>query len=215
MASWQETINISHLHRLYSDGKIKVMQLGKAVAARLKTTSYFKSCEPEMIDIIAEFGSLDEFSDHKDYITALDLLYDFGDIENRLWVETIRPDADEDDTTPAIINKPVKVYSDFASEDTKPEFKGPYYQNHPNIRVLGGSSDDSPTSTKRYNRTKTVRYLSETDFNKRLADRGIDPEKIAKDMYSYMKDADDDYQDWLINRWKEIVSSSPISPKSI
>ncbi len=214
MARWQETFNISYLHRLYTDGKIKVMQLGKCVAARLKTTSYFKASDPEMIDIMAEFGSLDEYSENKDYNIALDLLMDFGDKYNRLWVETFHADVEVDHTSDQIIHKPVKVYTDYSIEDTQPNIKGPYF-NH--LNVVGNNSttttDNNPTSSRKYNRTKVTRYLSEHDFNKRLTEKGLDPNKMNKDMYTYMKDADDDYQSWLINRWQDLSSAVRITPK--
>lgn len=87
--SWQERVDISHLHRLYSEHKIEVKMLGKAVGARLKSTDAFKSCEPELVDIICEFEALDEHSDIGDYCSALDMLYDFGDKNKQLLIEAI------------------------------------------------------------------------------------------------------------------------------
>ena len=87
--SWQERVDISHLHRLYTDHKIEIRALGKAVGARLKSTNAFKSCEPELVDIICEFEALDEHSDITDYCSALDMLFDFGDKNKQLLIEAI------------------------------------------------------------------------------------------------------------------------------
>ena len=86
--SWQERVDISHLHRLYTDHKIEIKALGKAVGARLKSTNAFKSCEPELVDIVCEFEALDEHSDIADYCSALDMLFDFGDKNKQLLIET-------------------------------------------------------------------------------------------------------------------------------
>lgn len=87
MAEWKEEINLSHLFRLYEVGKIGVAQLSKATCERLKTIKYYSDEYPEFLDITIEFEDIDDIGELDDYNHALDMLYDFGDQQNRLWIE--------------------------------------------------------------------------------------------------------------------------------
>jgi hypothetical protein len=197
MAHWTESINLSHLHRLYDKGDINIPQLGKAVAKRLQLTSFFHTCEPEFIDIICEFDALDEFSELKDYEVALDLLYDFGDKGiyavdgryNNLWVIT-NDGADKPDEDDELIHKPIKTVDVNEGQTT---FYGPYKNEHNQSSYITPSTVHSRSKS-----TKVTRYLSPADFNKRLEAHNVKPDSLPKEMYEYIKDADDQYQAWLI-----------------
>lgn len=58
-----------------------------------------------------------------------------------------------------------------------------------------------PEKAKIYPTGRKHRYMSEDEFNKKLKDHNIDPPTIPKDLYSYWKDSEDKYQEWLIKRW--------------
>lgn len=217
MANWEEIINISHLHRLYEDGSINVQQLGKGVARRLQNTNCFHVADPELVDIICVFDGLDEFSELKDYEVGLDLLYSFGDKSHRLWIESLMPsgsievneidhiksfvERDKDDDTQHGLNVGAKYSSSYLPPRSCviPITTKPPATTAP-ITTSIGSGD---ASSKKYNRTKSTRFMTQNDFNKKLETFGLDSDVIPSEMYQYMKEADDQYQEWLIERFKE------------
>jgi hypothetical protein len=87
MSNWNEVINIAGLHKLYADGGITLKDLAKAIARKLKNTEAFAICDPSIIDVMCALDAVDDLARLKDYNVALDLLYDFGDKDHRLWIE--------------------------------------------------------------------------------------------------------------------------------
>lgn len=216
---WQEQVNISHLHRMYSAGEINVVQLAKGIVGRLKTIKYYSIAEPDFMDVVMEFNSLDAFSEYEDYRVALDYLRDFGDKDNRLWIETeteaSKADVIEDGEKAKRTN--ARMIDDYASEYVDPidgpiigpvQFKGPYFAPGVDaIKAIPAASNTSftscSTSSSRYNRHKPVRFLSDYEFERRLKAKGIEPRQLAKDFFNYMRDANDDYQSWIMDRYLE------------
>ncbi len=217
---WVETINVGHLHRLYSDGKINVVALAKGVVARLKTIHYYATAEPDFMNVIMELNSIDAYSDYDDYIVALDFLLEFGDKNNRLWVETEKPTSKEDiDDDKKATNINVKMLDDYkngAAELMSALVKGPYYKSRADDIVKASpATDNSPSTscaTNKYNRKKQIRFLSEYDFGLRLKAKGINPNDLSRDFSNYVRDADDPYQAWILDRFVENGGRS-IDPK--
>ena len=273
MANWNETINIAALHKLYTTGDINLQQVSKTIVGKLKLTEAFASSEPEIIDVMCAFEAIDPLARLKDYEAALDMLYDYGDKDFRLWVEA-------DGVNPQDSSEiPVKTRNPF-EEDTKPQFgmanqsfKGPYatqgaqewlkhhtpsepknpeewnssklyktgdiafkgvvrYQcviNCSNVDPTSnsykpndawkylGPPDKNPSDPKLvlhdrltcslpvlgkvYPATRKYHYMSEEEFNKKLVAADIVPATMPKELYSYMKDCEEKYQEWLISRW--------------
>lgn len=302
MANWHETINIAGLHYMYSRGDINLQQLSKGVARKLQNTHAFAISDPELMDVIFSFNSVDEFARLKDYITALDALLEWGDKEHgkgelRMWIEAEGVVPNEYDDVPTKIRNPLE-------EDTKPQYgrphshgpntiinKGPYpvqsgdewvkhkfdpapvppkkpeddtpqwdntkaykpgdlvrYKNMKFECIIGNTNVDPDANSKFkpgeawkwvaaihskpfdpglvytdrltceykgkfYPTGRKHRYMSEDEFNKKLADNRIDPPTIPKELYTYWKDSEDKYQEWLIARWhnNNLTFKQPIS----
>lgn len=135
MTNWLSYLDLAYIHNLYEEGKLTIEQLGYQVSIRLRYTKYFKSLDPEFVDIVDEFEALDQISDIDDYDAALDLLYDFADEGYRIWINTKRQ---------SIIPKP----SSFDDTLRKYELEG----------------------------------------------------KLSTDMYEWVKQAEPEYQVWLLER---------------
>lgn len=207
MAIWKEQINISHLHRLYEEDKISVESLGKAVASRLRLTNYYQDHDPEIIEIICEFAALNKISELKDYEVILDMLYDFGDIEHRLLVETLLSgdDTDEDNiTNTGVINyvdqsKRVcgyiypysKITCDIINCKTQHEThtsttsQSGYMARRNNSMWSSSSHDTSP---------------NELDI--KLKSFEIAREEVSSEMYEYLRKSPPEYQNFLLERWR-------------
>lgn len=291
MGNWNECINIAGLHRLYNTGGMGLQQLSKGVIRKLQNTEAFAASEPGFMDVMCAFSAVDELARDKDYATALELLYDYGDKENRLWIEAETNPQEQDDI-------PKKSRNPFVEEDTDPAiqkphyhgplhtFKGPYatqsgtewvkahmpyiipaptepkkdddiddddleqwdktktyqigdlvrYKNakyhcilvHSNIDPYdhSHSKPDDPwrwikfiqlkpfdpalaftdrltclTTGKNYATGRKFKFMSDDEFIKKLKSASIDPPTIPKELYSYWKDSEEPYQDWLIQKW--------------
>ncbi len=219
MMHWEETININHLHNLYSDGKINVVQMAKAVVSRMKSTQYWAISDPDFIDIMTEFDAMNEFSSHEDYCIALDYLFEYGDIDNRLWIETELPAKPEviaeDDRA---INFKFRMLDDYEMptipEDSLSIIRKPAYYNAPVHKALPAKStvQSCGNPINKYGNKTKWRYLSQDDLNKRYIAKGIKPADIPKELNDYVKDADDQYQDWVLSRFVE-NANGPITPR--
>lgn len=287
MANWHETINIAGLHHMYSSGGINLQQLSKGIGRKLQNTHAFAISDPELMDIIFSFNSIDEFAQLKDYITALDWLYEWGDKEHgkderRMWIEAEGVFPNEHDDVPAktrnlfeedtkpqygkphfhgphtVINKgvyPVQSGDEWVSHKfetpKKSEEDIPYWDNTKTYKVgdivrqknakfeclIGNTNVDPDANSKFkpgepwkwvaaihskpfdpalafkdrltceyrgkfYPTGRKHRYMSEDEFNKKLREHEIDPPTVPKELYSYWKDSEDKYQEWLIARWQ-------------
>lgn len=283
MANWNETINISGLHRLYTSGGIGIQQVAKTIVRKLKNTEAFHRSDPELIDIMCGFEAIDELAMLKDYSAMLELLYAYGDKSHQLWIEA--EGVDPQDSTE--IAPKTKVL--FEQENTKPQinlpFHGPYlvkdsggsewvkYPLNKNFEewdkgklyktgdlVFKGTmkyrcktdccnvdptpnsygkpgdawdylglidknpSDPAkvfqdrltcsiPATGRNYGLTRKYHYMSEEEFNRKLTASQIDPATVPKDLYSYMKDCEEPYQEWLISRWhkQNLTFRAPIA----
>lgn len=58
-----------------------------------------------------------------------------------------------------------------------------------------------PDKARVYPPTRKYHYMSEEEFNTKLAAADINPANLTKEFYSYMKDCEEHYQKWLIERW--------------
>jgi hypothetical protein len=192
MTKWADTIDITYLHTLYTEGKLSVIQLGKGVGSKLKMLEAFHSSDLELLDIIMLFNSLDEYSDQKDYEVALDTLYTWADKDNRLYIEAQRQNqklyilpahtAQDVKTDTAPIN---------TTPTTQPTITEPTITCENNLRG------------RVYAPNRTTNYMSEEDFNKKLDAHKIHPKSIVSPLYSYMKSSDPIYQSWLLERLKD------------
>ena len=220
MPNWNETINISHYHRLYTGGNIKLQQLGKGIANKLKLTESYARCDPDLMDVVCAFNALDEYACHKDYEAALAMLYEYGDKDYRLWIETMAPATKHDDD-----GIPSHVKTPFDDEDTKPNFikahyhgpnqviKGPYITqpSEPKEVTVSITTPSARTDTircenvtgKNYYHSKHYHYMDDVDFKKKLAEADIEPDSLPRPLYEYMKNLNEPYQGWLIDRWRE------------
>lgn len=57
------------------------------------------------------------------------------------------------------------------------------------------------TKGKPYPTGRKFKYMSDDEFRKKLKLAEIDPPTVPKELYSYWKDSEEPYQDWLIQRW--------------
>lgn len=58
-----------------------------------------------------------------------------------------------------------------------------------------------PSTARVYPATRKYHHMSEEEFNKKLEAANIIPATMPRELYSYMKDCEEDYQEWLISRW--------------
>lgn len=309
MANWNETINIAGINRLYKKGDIGLQQLAKAIARKLQNTEAFAVSEPEMTDILCAFNAIDELARAKDFQVVMDMLFDFGDVDRKLWIECEGVNPQEHDEIPAKTRNPLE-------EDTKPQLQNPHHHSSPikgpypaqsgpewvKHNWLQNPTEPKPTTTKLgYNghglncicdSCKTAKqdadelipmwdgtkvyevgsivrqrgqkfectkkhsnidafehshnrlddpwkfigmisvkpfdpalqdadrlacimkgknyptgrkfvHMNEDEFNRRLRAANIDPPTVPKDLYSYWKDSETTYQDWLMARWHD------------
>jgi hypothetical protein len=94
MPQWKARVNIGDLHQSYQDGNLSVSDLALSVHQRLASHSYYQNDELyEYQEITDWFEDVAEDAqngkaDINDYDSVLRELYDWGDDENRLWVDT-------------------------------------------------------------------------------------------------------------------------------
>ena len=89
MPHWKATVKLGDLHESYQGKIMTVPALAKAVADRLKRVRRYQD-DADFQDIVVEFEGLaeDEDAGIDDYDCILGRLYDFGDSDHRLWVDT-------------------------------------------------------------------------------------------------------------------------------
>jgi len=277
MANWKEAINIAGIHRLCIKGDIGLQATAKAVVRKLQNTEAFAISDPELTDVMCAFNTIDEYARLKDYATALDLLYEYGDKNYRLWIEAEDVNPQEHDDIPTMKKSPFE--EDTSPQFSKPHYHGPYLQPQngsewvkypkpePNPDLEGtpeewdkekmyrvgelvlwkgtrykciiscANVDPGPNSYNKpgdswkyvraepapildhslaftdritcsvpakcrvYPLTRKHHYMSEYEFNKKLEAANITPATVPKDLYVYMKDCEEPYQEWLMDRW--------------
>lgn len=81
MADWKTKIELRDLHEAFEKGEMTVKEVGKALADRVQKNRY----AGELEDIIYELRVVDDVDD---YDWCLEQLYDFGDYDHRIWINT-------------------------------------------------------------------------------------------------------------------------------
>lgn len=114
MANWNEAINIAGLHRLYLKGGMSIHRLAKAVIRKLQNTEAFHVSDPDFMAVVQAFGAVDELARVKDYNVALEMLYEYGNMDHRLWIEAEDVNDKDYDDVPGPTRNPLE-------EDTSPE----------------------------------------------------------------------------------------------
>lgn len=87
MPNWRFKIDIADLHTGAREGDISPRELAQGVAARVRSSAAYLIYFGDLEDIAAEFDyaeTLDEYN------AALRRLYDFADVDHRIWVNTLR-----------------------------------------------------------------------------------------------------------------------------
>lgn len=87
MPNWRFKIDISDFHTGLREGDISTRELAKGVAERVRSSQAYVIYFGDLEDIAAEF---DEAETLDEYDEALRRLYDFADVEHRIWVNTLR-----------------------------------------------------------------------------------------------------------------------------
>lgn len=90
---WDSEVNVADLHAAHQARKVTIQYVAKRVAERLKNNKYHD--DEDLKDIIAQFDEIAE-SDSRDqatavveYDSALRELYDWGDTDKRIWVNSL------------------------------------------------------------------------------------------------------------------------------
>lgn len=94
MPNWKSKIELKDLHKAYDHGAgdITIQQVAAGLAQRIRLNRYAEELEDiamELEDLAAEPEETDteELVQWYDYL--LSQLYDFGDFEHRIWINTI------------------------------------------------------------------------------------------------------------------------------
>lgn len=90
MADWKQRVDISDLHLDFEEGRREIVGVAWQVATRLMTLSYYKT-DPTFHELVDEMSGAGTHSsmDEEDYDSLLSDLYDWGDVDHRLWINTI------------------------------------------------------------------------------------------------------------------------------
>ena len=75
---WKTTVEVEDLHNDHRAGKLKISQVAGALADRLKANVYASLLQPEI-------EALRKVKRVARYDKILKSLYDFGDINKRIW----------------------------------------------------------------------------------------------------------------------------------
>jgi len=87
MAKWKKTLDISDLHQAYGDGSITIIQVAKEVHSRCLK---LKINDIQFMNITSNFLLIEDIDD---YDSVLSDLYDFGDEDHKLWINTMHFDV--------------------------------------------------------------------------------------------------------------------------
>lgn len=89
MPKWKNKIDISDLHSAYESNEVTIQYVANSVADRLRElpiyqSNYYLQTIVKDLEVIA----YDEDCNADDYDCVLNTLYNWGDIDNRLWINT-------------------------------------------------------------------------------------------------------------------------------
>lgn len=90
MAHWKAQLELKDVWKKYEDGEMTIAEVAGVVAERLKATPYVDNFQ--MSEIIEQFTCIAADGKEarlKEFEELMDELYDFGDCDHRLWINTI------------------------------------------------------------------------------------------------------------------------------
>jgi len=85
MANWKNKVDISSLLTDYEDDDLAPREFAHKVADKLDALNIQ---DEDFQEIIQNFRYINEFDSEEDAINVLSDLYDWGDVDHRLWVKT-------------------------------------------------------------------------------------------------------------------------------
>ena len=89
MPNWKSTIKIGDLHKAYQAGEMTIQEVGKAVESRAMTNRFVRAEVDEGFDLTDAMHCLRAgVSDVAEYDDCLKALYDFGDDNHNIWIDT-------------------------------------------------------------------------------------------------------------------------------
>lgn len=83
MARWKTTVVVADIHEAHQRGEMKIDQVAIELAKRLQANRYASWLE-DLIDRLNCVTDVEEYDD------CLRELYDFGDHDHRIWIESFR-----------------------------------------------------------------------------------------------------------------------------
>lgn len=86
MANWKEKLMLNDLYKKIDDTILSVNEAGKQVANRIRKLKYYKKYIDELEEIADNFEF--DCEDVEDFDRNLEELYNFGDFNHRLWIQT-------------------------------------------------------------------------------------------------------------------------------
>lgn len=262
MIKWDETINIATSQGLYSGGHISLCDLSRAITQKIRQTIAYAASDSDLLDIVCAFEAIDELATLQDYNTALEMLYDYGDEDNRIWIESEKRESkhsdyvvggksrnpfDQEDTKPLLhianksisqpVTEPIKPIKDWdkdidymvdslvmhynAKYQCLVRCKGLQPSSHsfgkdpvwkyvcnearpafdPSLVLSDRLSFATPSTARVYPSTRKFHYMSESDFNSKLKAVNVNPANLSRELYTYIKESDANYQEWLITKY--------------
>jgi hypothetical protein len=90
MANWKAKIDVKDLHDAFNENGLSMAVVAGEVAKRLRKTPYAEDLW--MLDIIEQLESIAADGDQasvEDYDAVLAELYNFGDDDHQLWINTL------------------------------------------------------------------------------------------------------------------------------
>lgn len=79
MANWKTTVEIGDLHNAHQSGKLTIAEVANTLADRLAKNAYGKALAPVI-------KRLKKAKDTRAYDACLKAVYDFGDLDHRVWL---------------------------------------------------------------------------------------------------------------------------------
>jgi len=87
MVDWKNKVDLRKEWRRARDGKLMPFQLGRLVAVKLGRFSQWDE-DLDFVEIRERFNGLDVTADFDDFDNVITDLYDWADVDHRLWVAT-------------------------------------------------------------------------------------------------------------------------------
>lgn len=91
MAKWKAKIQLGDLFKRYQQNKLTVQEVAHHFAKRLRALPYY-SLQKDFRRLVDEINDLSTSKDdisENDFDEILNLLYDWGDLDQRLWISTL------------------------------------------------------------------------------------------------------------------------------